>query len=71
MAHSVTSGGMDAVNGAIGTMAKGAVTKIDPNMANMPKLIESTRVALAAHFKDQVVKEINCPGSNEPCPSPM
>ena len=52
-------------------MAKGAVTKIDPNMANMPKLIESTRVALAAHFKDQVVKEINCPGSNEPCPSPM
>ena len=52
MAHSVTSGGMDKVNADIGSMAKSAVTKIDPNMANMPKLIENTRKALADHFKD-------------------
>ena len=52
MAHSATSGGMDKMNSEIGSMARSAVTKIDPNMASMPKLIESTRKALAEHFKD-------------------
>mmetsp|Transcript_14977 Transcript_14977/g.20311 ORF Transcript_14977/g.20311 Transcript_14977/m.20311 type:complete len:105 (+) Transcript_14977:296-610(+) len=55
----------------LGAMAKAAVSKIDPNMANMNGLIESTRKSLCDHYKNEAVKEINCPRSSLTPASPL
>ena len=62
---------MERFNNNINAYAKQAVLRVDPTMSNMPKLLNTTQHALAMHFKDNAIKEINCPGTSQIPASPL